>query len=69
MYHLPRERTEPTVTLHIQNRGHFSLTKDEKYSFSMSGRAPYRPTDTAMASAASASWIRRDFLNVFRAGK
>ena len=43
----------------------------DKSSFSMSGHVPYRPTDTTVASAASASWIRPEGFtaNVFRAGK
>ena len=56
--HLPPVCTEPT--LQIQNRGHYSLMEGDKSSFSMSGHVPYRLTDTAMASAASVFWIRRD---------
>ena len=57
-YRLPPVRTEPT--LQIQKRGHYSLIEGDKSSFSMSGHVPYRPTDTAVASAACACWIRRD---------
>ena len=59
-YRLSPVRTEPT--LQIQNRGHYSLMEGDKSSFSMSGHVPYSPTDTAIASAASASWIWRDFI-------
>ena len=57
-YRLFPERTEPTLKIH--NRGHYSLTEGDKSSFSMSGHVTYRPTDTAVASATSVSWIRRD---------
>ena len=57
-YRLFPGRTEPTLKIH--NRGHYSLTEGDKSSFSMSGHVTYRPTDTAVASATSVSWIRRD---------
>ena len=57
-YRISPVRTEPI--LQIQNRGHYSLMEGDKSSFSMSGYVPYRLTDTAMASAASVFWIRRD---------
>ena len=38
----------------------YTLEIDDKSSFSMSGHVPYSPTDTAVASVASVSRIRRD---------
>ena len=57
-YRLSPVRTE--ATLQVQKRCHYSLMEGDRSSFSMSGHVPYRPTDTAVASAASATWIRRD---------
>ena len=54
--------TEPT--LQIQNRSHYSLMQGDKSSFSISGHVPYRPTDTAVALAPSATWIPRDLLRM-----
>ena len=57
-YRLFPERTEPT--LKINNYGHYSPTEGDKSSFSMSGHVIHSPTDTAVASATSVFWIRRD---------
>ncbi len=57
-YRLFPECTEPTFK--INNYGHYSPTEGNKSSFSMSGHAIYSPTDIAVASATSVSWIRRD---------
>ena len=42
----------------------YILEIDDKSSFSMSGHVPYSPTDTAVASVASVSRIRRDLLQI-----
>ena len=40
------------------------LVEGNKSSFLVSGHVPYSPTNTAVASAASVFWIRRDLLRI-----
>ena len=53
---------EQRLTYDFTNPEITTITEDNKSSFSMSGHVCYRTTNTAIASAASVSWIQKDLL-------